>query len=201
MYGVRHTYKRIALEDELVLEADQKHLENVDACSRRDDAYYTTASMYGPGCHYHRRSVMEAAIHLVDGLAHEFKVLVFPCCGFAVTETLVMEGTCPRARAIFMDRHVDRRVRRRREDVEAASFLELADIVRGLGVSTLVVGINSMVSDPHMRLDPGFPVFVDACVGNEHVHRDAVLAWMDGMYGGCGSRLLPLHELATFVVN
>lgn len=194
-----------AIEAELIAEGDRLRLENVAAINKRQ-APWTTTAMYGPGLHYHRRSVMDAAVALIHGLRSDFEAIVFPCCGFAITETLVLERTFPHSQAIFMDRHVDRRVRRRPNDIEAASFQELAAIVQGLTVSTLVVGINSMVSDcckreDRMRDDPGFHAFVRSLVRNTRVHRHAVLAWMDGLCGGCGASLLPLAELTTFTVK
>jgi hypothetical protein len=205
--SVRQFFTDHTMEAALLAEADERVAEDRSAINRGIESAFTTVHMAGPpGDHYHRRRVMESAVELIEGLGVEFDAMVFPCCGYAITETLVLERTFPHAQAIFMDRHVDRRVRRRHEDVEATTFLELAGIVRGLEVPTVIVGINSMVSDPKMRTDPGFPTFLEACIGNANVHRKAVLAyihcWVDDAYDGPykvhGSALLPLEELSTF---
>lgn len=186
------------MEAVLLAEADDLRKENAAAISAGKREFFTTVFMNGGGGHYHRRVVLDAAVELVREQP-AFEAIVFPCCGYAITETLVLEAVASGVTAVFMDRHVDRRVRRRDSDLEARSFEELALIVAGLQVPTLVVGINSMVSDDRMRKDPGFPAFVAACMANEHIHRYVVLAWIDHVSGiGASSAVVSLGELSTF---
>jgi hypothetical protein len=186
------------MEALLLAEADELRKENAAAISAGRIEFFTTVFMNGGGGHYHRRAVLDAGVALVREQP-AFEAIVFPCCGYAITETLVLEFVSPGATAVFMDRHVDRRVRRRDSDLEARSFEELSLIVAGLRVPTLVVGINSMVSDDRMRKDRGFPAFVAACLANAHVHRHAALAWIDHVCGiGASSAVVPLNELSTF---
>jgi hypothetical protein len=79
-----------------------------------------------------------------------------------------------------MDRFVKYRVERDLS-LEVSSFKQLAETVRHTTKAMVVVGINALISNDSMRMDTHYDDFLTACHQSTHMHRNAILAWIDGI--------------------
>jgi hypothetical protein len=125
--------------------------------------------------------------------------LIFPCCGYATSETTIVDVLEDMGYAIklsvYIDRHVQRRHKTGTMSVDFATFGEAAEFVGKLECETVVVGFNATV---HPMGD--YDTFMAACVASPWI--TWYLHVRDGYYERPGDEVLPggilrVHELTT----
>jgi hypothetical protein len=174
--------------DAAIAHADLQHAQTmvlVNKSLQSRQQHLHRKELFAGFCHFHRTEVFNSVFSLLDGIF--FDVIVFPCCGFAVTESLLVKALSRSRnkpiRSIFMDQCIECCVLYEAEsDDFVHSFEQLAYTLKSLTTRAVVVGVNALISNPYMQQDPFYEAFLAVCEQSTWVYPNAILAWNDGIH-------------------
>jgi len=148
-----------SLQSNFVAAAESKHVDllaelNAGNSSRVLELHLR--DLYAP---YHNDDLLRTALRLVPDFGPGTRY-VFPCCGYAVTESAFLAAREPIRKPVFMDRLVTCRVYR--DEIpgeECKTFEELTGLMQETDV---VIGFNA-TTHSEMFKDPWYERFRAAC--------------------------------------